>query len=123
MPVFKYVALSTSDYSEIIDNTEIKCFDDFISTSFKKYRTNKHFKERSVNGLIEEYTTKGLVDLKVLEYLAYLTEDEINVEDLRKFLLTIFTENPDFLISPKTLTQHKTNIRRLIRIYDWLAFH
>lgn len=123
LPIFKYVSLAEDDYTEIIENADIKCFDDLISESFKKYRASKHFRNRSVNGLIEEYTNNGIVDLKVLEYLAYLTENEINTEDLKTFLLSIFKENPNFLLSDDTPMPHKTNMRRLIRIYDWLAFH
>ena len=50
--------------------------------------------------------------------LAHLREDQLNTIDLERYLQRLFHENPEILSSQNV--QLRTNLRRLIRIYDYL---
>lgn len=122
LPVFKYLFQADEDHSNVLEQIGIKNFDDLISSSFKKNREIKIFPDRSVRGLIKQYSLRDDFDKNLLMYLAYLKEDEIIVEDLEDFLKKYFALHPDIL-SKEFDQSIKTNIRRLIRIYDWLKYH
>lgn len=98
-------------------------FDTLVSTSFKKYRTKKIFRDRSVNGIIQEYTTNNVLNPRALEYIAYLYENEINVDELGAFIAHYLTAFPEALSKEFADSQIRTNLRRLIRIYDFLKYH
>lgn len=57
---------------------------------------------------------------KKTRLMAHLYEEEINVDELEKVLNDIFDGNKDVLDC--ATTSEKTNIRRLIRIYDYLKY-
>ena len=52
--------------------------------------------------------------------MAYLTEDQMNLRELEIVLYTLFENDVNILRNEKTAT--RTNIRRLIRIYDYLKW-
>lgn len=123
LPLFKFLKSAIQPHYDIQQKISCTKFDDLISTSFKKYRENKSFKDRSVNGIIQEYTNDGILDPRALEYIAYLYENEINVDELGTFLANYLTAFPETLSKEFTNSQIKTNLRRLIRIYDFLKYH
>ena len=57
------------------------------------------------------------LDRRAIEWLAYLKEDEIDLNQLENFLKDYLKKHPDVLNSNSA-----TNFRRLIRIYDWLKY-
>ena len=123
LPLFKFLKSATQPHHDILQKISCTKFDDLISTSFKKSREKKSFKDRSVNGIIQEYTNDGILDPRALEYIAYLYENEINVDELGTFLANYLTAFPETLSKESTNSQIKTNLRRLIRIYDFLKYH
>lgn len=123
LPVFKFLHSATQPHNDIREKITYSNFDDLINTSFKRYRERKTFNNRSVNGIIQEYTNDGILDSRALEYIAYLTEDEINVDELGEFLRKYLTNNPEALSRDFSNQRIKTNLRRLIRIYDFLKYH
>ncbi len=60
----------------------------------------------------------------MFELIAALTEDKINVDELELVLREVFNENPQILLSkPTDISKDiRTDIRRLIRIYDFLKW-
>ena len=55
---------------------------------------------------------------KEILFIAYLNEHKINLVELEKYLKNVFEKNPNILEnSDKNI---KTNLRRVIRIYDYL---
>lgn len=123
LPLFKFLKYAVQPHTDIQEKYISIRFDDLISNSFKKSREKKSFKERSVNGIIQEYTSNGIFDHRALEYIAYLYESEINVDDLGIFLTHYLTSFPETLSKEFSNSQIKTNLRRLIRIYDFLKYH
>lgn len=122
LPLFKFLKFAKQNHSNIRKKITYTKFDDLISASFKKYRKKKIFKERSINGIIEEYTCNGTLDCRALEYIAYLYENEINVDDLGVLLARYLNTYPEALSKEYTNQQVRTNLRRLIRIYDYLKY-
>ena len=55
-----------------------------------------------------------------LLHMAYLEEKQIDVNELEEVLKEIFANRPDILEAGET--SEKTNVRRMIRIYDYLAY-
>ena len=54
-------------------------------------------------------------------YIAYLEEHEINLAELENFLISLYESDKDIL-SNFDNTAKKTNLRRLIRMYDYLKY-
>lgn len=50
--------------------------------------------------------------------IAYLKKEQINLIELENYLKTQFEQDNDILSNSKQTT--RTNLRRLIRIYDYL---
>ena len=53
--------------------------------------------------------------------ICFLSESEINTDDLYSHLKLCLESNPS-IFSKETKQEVKTNLRRLIRIYDWLIY-
>lgn len=117
LPLFKYLSKSHNQHDELRSRINITKFDDIISKSIKKNREKKCFPDRSVNGIIKHCTIDGVLDKRAIEWLAYLKEDEIDLNQLENFLKDYLKKHPDVLNSNSA-----TNFRRLIRIYDWLKY-
>ena len=58
--------------------------------------------------------------VRATDLIAHLTEDAIDVDALEEVLAEIFADNPDVL--SKGTQCERTNIRRLIRVYDYLKW-
>ena len=94
-----------------------KSYDELLSNTIKRQR--------------DKYDFKSVEDIKNMNYpldkeflqISYLREYFVNVEELGKYLRSKFESDNNIL--EKTLTDGKaksirTNLRRLIRIYDYL---
>ncbi len=115
LPVFKHLALSNKVYEEIYDKTNSFQFDNLISQTIKDTRDRKRIKTRSVEGICSEYEHE-----KAIELIAFLHENEINLNDLETFLREYLTNHSQAEINDDNSL--RSNLRRLIRIYDWLKY-
>ena len=116
LPVNKYLALSKNDYPDAKAVAEKYPFDQIISKTLKKDRA-KLEKYKSVNQVWNQ--EKDNLD-RATRYIACLREDQINVDDLGYILKSLFEENVNILDNEKQAV--RTNVRRLIRIYDYLKW-
>lgn len=126
LPIFKFISKSINNHDDIIAKNGVHYFDDLFSKSIREHRNNGNILDRSVKGIIANNTINGKLEKKALNHLALLTEEEINIYDLGEFLRNYINENPECLsdkITDKELNNIKTNIKRLIRVYDWLKYH
>ncbi|MDD6348848.1 SIR2 family protein [Intestinibaculum porci] len=90
----------------------IKDFDDIISKTFKRERDKNP--QVSLKNIIEQNLNLN----KEMSKIAHLREDQIDFEEFEKYLKNIFNENPEILSDKNR--QLRTNLRRLIRLYDYL---
>lgn len=116
LPVNKYLKNSNENHQSAQELAKKQKFDKIISDSIKKRR-----------GCLGTYTSVQQIwqqEKQSMEratrLISHLTEEQMNVEELREVLLEIFAENINVLEDASA--QSRTNIRRLIRIYDYLKW-
>ena len=91
-------------------------FEEIISKTIKDQRhTAKDF-----HSVLEIWNKKDESLEKRTRLIAYLTEDRIDVGELEAVLRELFSKNKNILQEEKPAV--KTNIRRLIMIYDYLKW-
>lgn len=116
LPVNKYLSQATGNYPACEEAARRQNFDFIISNTIRK---NRH--------RLGEYTTvnqiweneKGSLQ-RATGLIAYLPENKICVDELEMVLREIF-EN-DVNVLQNSTAPIRTNIRRLIRIYDYLKW-
>lgn len=77
----------------------------------------------SITAVANFASENGHLKNNSLYYASLLTEDEININDLKHFILRFLDENPTVLSENYTDDSAKSNLKRLIRVYDWLKYH
>lgn len=119
IPFHKLLRASSGQFDSLRELAKASTFDKIISESFQKSRKslpdNKH-------GVQLIWTTEEYNEEKKLRSMAYLLEDEIDVDALEKILKDIFSQNPNILEDKTINSNTRSHIRRLIRIYDFLKF-
>ena len=123
LPIFKYLSQAQIPHTDILEKNKVNNFDDLISSYYKKHRNNSHITDRTVNGIRNANTVNNIIDPKAVYYLQFLSEDEILVNDLEKFLKDYIQQTPDILSENFKESNQKSMFKRLIRIYDWLKYH
>lgn len=115
IPIYKYIKHYDGTLPEQIFK-EIKTnFDDFLNRNLLRKRITFKLEERSVTEIAKKYELA-----KSLEFICLLDEDEINLEEMKKYLEEVFNLYPDILEMKKG--QIATNFRRVVKIYDWLMY-
>lgn len=116
LPVNKLLAYAERTYPEAEQVAKKYDFDNIISTTIKK---NRKIVARydSVNDL---WNDKEISQQKKVEWIAYLTEEQIDVNELEDVLKALFANDKDILVNAPQA--ERTSIRRLIRIYDYLKW-
>ena len=113
LPIYKYLNTVNKSYPEVKTITE---FDDLISKTTKRHRETFYIPDRSVAGVIRQFSADFFATLK---YLSYLKEDEIDVAALERFIKESLVAHPDCL---RTGQKSATDMKRLIRMFDWLQY-
>lgn len=111
LPVFKYLKSYNEevygDVKKYISNhTNI---DSFLNNALKRQKLTFN-KFTTVKSIISNPDFK-----KPYEFLCLLNKESINLTDLENYLV-------DLLTSEKNILQGNTELKRLIRIYDWLKY-
>lgn len=116
LPVHKYLSEATKDFVEASELAKKLDFDEIISDTIKKNRR-----------CLGEYTSvkqiwnqeKGNLE-RATRLISHLEENKIDVDELENVLNTLFEEDVNVL--QNVSGQARTNIRRLIMIYDYLKW-
>lgn len=87
-------------------------FEEIISNTIKRDRS-KH-PQINIESILKEITD---IDKQMIN-IAYLKKEQVNLIDLENYLKSKFEQDNDILKNSKPFT--RTNLRRLIRIYDYL---
>lgn len=116
LPINKYLQNATQDFPEHKKLVEGQDFDSLISNTIKNNR-----KPLGAYSSIKQIweNEKGNLE-KATRLMAYLPEEQIVVEDLEKILVGLFEEDVNIL--QNVSQSERTNIKRLIRIYDYLKW-
>ncbi|MDY2883402.1 MAG: SIR2 family protein [Romboutsia timonensis] len=117
IPINKYVSQYDGELSEQIKK-EIKTeFKQLLNNTIEKEKARGRIKESTISELIEKYD-----DLRCLEYIPLLDLENIDMEELKEFLVEFMINRPNFL-DTDIKSIHKTNFRRVIKIYDWIKYY
>lgn len=116
LPLNKYLSEAVGEYPECVEAAQRQDFDFIISATIKKNR--KCLGEYSSVKQIWDNEKQSLD--KATRLIAHLPEDKIDVKELEYVLLSLFEDDINVLQNPKSSI--RTNIRRLIMIYDYLKW-
>lgn len=115
LPVWYYLGLAKQDYPEVVDHAP-KDYSDIVSKdsidrnrSAIKSRTMKEVWEQEKHNLS-----------KAVRLLGFLPFDKVDADDLEQILKEIFDNNPNYIATAEVAD--KSNIRKLVRIYDFLKY-
>lgn len=116
LPVHKYLFDFKEDIPERVRLAIKENFDDLLSGTIKKNRDKKAHRNETIASLV-----KTMPIAKLLQSLPDLREENINVTELYDLLNDFLAKNPSILSSGNPGL--KTDLKRAIRIYDWLKYH
>lgn len=116
IPIYKYISQVDIELPEIVRESIKTSYDEFLNKTFENIRKRNDFSDKTIKDLRKEYG-----DMKCLQYIAALDPDNIDINELEEFLKYILEKYPDLFKTAKL--SDKTNLRRLIRIYDWLLYY
>ena len=116
LPLNKYLSEATKDFQDCREIAKTQTFDKIISKTIKGNRKYLGAYQSVEQIWRQEKTQPG----KALRLIAYLWEDQMCVDELERVLKEIFENDADVLKNVET--SERTDIRRLIRIYDYLKW-
>lgn len=118
LPIFKYLSQYSDDLPERISQVaqDRSSFDDLLSNTIKKNRNNSIYRNSTISVLRQHLSVS-----KCLEVIPHLKEENLDKSELKGFLRSILEENPLALSEGKS--NEISNLKRVIRIYDWLEYH
>lgn len=106
--------ISTEEQKMQYDKLYTKDFDSILSNTIRKTKP----RYQHLRSMQDVFDLKLNNKEKEFMYMAYLNEEQIDLKCLESYLRSVFEENPDILENASSGT--KTNLRRLIRIFDYL---
>jgi len=116
LPINKYLKNATKDFPEHKKLIENQDFDSLISNTIKNNR-----KPLGAYTSIKQIWENERSNLeKATRLIAYLSEEQMDVEDLENILVGLFEE--DINVLQNASQSERTNIKRLTRIYDYLKW-
>lgn len=115
LPVFKFLSKATKEFSDV---KTVKNYDELLNATLVEARENGY----GENTLDEILMNPDLDDNKKSYYIALLPKNAVDIVVLEKFIRDIFDRYPDVLSTKFKNKWFSSNMRRLIRIYDFLKY-
>ncbi len=115
LPVWKYLINVSDSYPKVIDRAALN-FDDLISKTIKNGRN----RVSTYTSVLEIWKCEE--PKKACLLIAYLPENRIKVDELELVLKDIFEKDINALKAESDEAPIASDIRRLIRIYDYLKW-
>lgn len=112
----KYLAEATQNFPECKETSRKQDFDAIISKTIKNNRKYLGGYQSVKQIWEQEKSSTG----KALRLIAYLEEEQIAIDELEDVLKEIF--EADVNVLQNVGTNERSDIRRLIRIYDYLKW-
>lgn len=116
LPVNKYLTFAQKAFPECEELAKRLTLDEIVPKSIRKNRGNLS----GYNSVQEIWNSEYPKIERAVRLISQLPEDRLDVEDLEDILCTLFSNDRDILenLSPVD----RSNIRRLILIYDYLKW-
>lgn len=116
LPLNKYLSEAVGEFPGFREEALKQNFDFIISNTIKK---NRH-RLGSYSSVKQIWDNEKKSIDKAANLIAHLPEDKMDVTELESVLSEIFSEDVNILQNPKASI--RTNIRRLITLYDYLKW-
>ena len=116
LPVNKYLCSATKYFPECKATSESLTFDNIINKTIKKHRSYIG----NYTSIKQIWDDKQISNEKATRLMAYLKEDQIDVNELEFVLNELFKQDINILNS--SISGLSSNIRRLILVYDYLKW-
>ncbi|MCD7746279.1 MAG: SIR2 family protein [Lachnospiraceae bacterium] len=116
IPIHRYLSGVKNEHLEAMRIAKDMNFDNIISKTYQKNR--KYLGEYKTVRQIWQNENKD--KKKAYRLIAYLTEDQISLDELEEVLMAVFNDDVDVLEHAETA--EKSGLRLLIRIYDYLKW-
>ena len=118
LPMHKYLSQYTGEIP-INPDKIIKDFDGLIASSIKKNRERSSYRNETIPSLRHKWALE-----RCLYALQYLKEENIDLAELLDLIKGVLEANPSALSTAEKDEQNlKSDIKRAIRIYDWLRYY
>jgi len=116
LPINKYLFKYSGEIPEKVQLAIKNKFDDLLSGTIKKNRAKNAHRNETIMSL-----SNKLPIAKCLQTLPHLKEENISISELYDFISDVLKDDPSVL--SKSNPGFKTDLKRAIRIYDWLKYH
>lgn len=116
LPLNKYLSQAKGEYPECKELAHKQDFEFLISDTIKKNRQYLG----NYTSVMQIWENENQSLERATRLIAYLPEQMIDIEELGTLLTLLFEENINILQSPQQSV--RTNIRRLISVYDYLKW-
>lgn len=117
LPIHKYLSLAKESHPDCENYAQRRNFDNIISPSISKNRRSVLGNYQSVKQIWEK--EKQNIE-KATRLIAHLPEDNLDIFEVESILKELFENDVNILqTSPQPV---RTNIRRLVMIYDYLKW-
>lgn len=119
LPIYKYLSLYSGEVPDKIRSSIKTNFDALLSSTIKKHRNGSSYRNETISSLRRQLSSE-----KCLQVLQYLKEENIDPSELQGLIRDVLTNNPSALSTAEKEKQNlKSDIKRAIRIYDWLQHY
>ena len=115
LPVWYYIGRAKKEYPEIVERAP-KNYSDIVSKDSID-RNKSAIRSREMKEVWEQEKHNQSKAIRLLGFLPY---EKVNAEELGQVLKEIFENDPDCISN--AVGMNKSNIRKLIRIYDFLKY-
>ncbi len=114
MPLFKYLATAQKEIPICIRRYIKSDYESFYNGSIRKYRSTSY--GNTIQEICNSYRYP-----QNLYYVIRLPYTNLSIEELGKYLKNILTEHPQDIYTGIE-HPHSSDLRRLIKIYDWMCY-
>lgn len=115
LPRFKYIKSASKATQEYMNSRQD--IPDSINYFLNRQLINRKIKEKSIQEILNNYNDNKSIFYNILS----LEPSQIDCEELGKTLKDILSTDST-LLNEYQNPQSKTNLRKLIKIYDWLKY-
>lgn len=115
LPRFKYIKSASTTTQDYLNSRQD--IPDSINYFLNKQLINRKIKEQSIQEVLNNYDDNKSIFYNILS----LEPSQIDCEELGNALKSILSNDPT-LLNESQNPQSKTNLRKLIKIYDWLKY-
>ena len=115
MPRFKYINSAKETTIDFVKNNykPINSFEYFLNNTL----INRHIKEQTISEVLQNYDDPKSQIYNILS----LEENQFVLTELYDYLFNLMSSDSTLLNDEQDKT-FKTNLRKLIKIYDWMKF-